>query len=77
MCRLVGVFVGWAGGESESQCNLLRKSIFPLFFLFYSLKQGDSWSAESGKREALPLDFLTALGQFCTCLDQCLLTDGT
>lgn len=39
--------MGWAGGESESQCDLLRKSIFSLFFLFYSLKQGDSWSAES------------------------------
>lgn len=32
MYRLVGVFVDWVGGESESQCDLGRSNIF-----FFSL----------------------------------------
>lgn len=31
MYRLVGVFVDWVGGESESRCDLGRSNIF--FFL--------------------------------------------
>lgn len=41
MCRLVGVFVRWAKGKSESQCDLGRNNI-SFFFLSYNPRQDDS-----------------------------------